>query len=58
MKPWLNIDLYSSIEKKEQQRKAKLERIAKTEAKNVKVDNLYDVMMRNMGLDPEKLKEK
>lgn len=58
LKPWLNSDLFSVIEKKKQREETKIQRLAKTEAKNVQVTNLYDVMMRNMGLDPKKIKEK
>ena len=54
LKPWLNSELFTAIEKKKKKEEEKLERIAKTDAKNVEVTNLYDVMMKRMGIDTKK----
>lgn len=51
LKPWLNLDLYKDIQKKEKAAENKIQKIAKTDAQNVEVTNLYNVMMKNAGLN-------
>lgn len=57
-KPWLSPELYVAIDKKKKKEAQKLERIAKTDKENVEVLNMFDVMMKNAGIDPTKLKSK
>lgn len=58
VQPWLNSELYVAIRKKQKEEDNKVTRIAKTNSKDdVEVLNLYDVMMKNAGIDTKKLKE-
>lgn len=58
LQPWLNPQLSVAISKKKKEEENKVTRIAKTNSKDkVDVLNLYDVMMKNAGIDMTKLKD-
>lgn len=53
--PWLNPELYSIIEKKEQKEKEKVLSIAKTDDINkVETVNAFDLFMKNLGIETKK----
>lgn len=54
LKPWLDIDLYSAIKKKEKKDEEKLLTIAKVDNKDkVETVNAYDMFMKNLGIKPD-----
>ena len=58
LKPWLNIELYSFLEKKRKKEEEKVMKIAKVNsAKDVEVVNMFDVVMKNAGINVNKIKE-
>ena len=58
LKPWLNIELYSFLEKKRKKEEEKVMKIAKVNsAKDVEVVNMSDVVMKNAGINVNKIKE-
>ena len=58
LKPWLNIELYSFLEKKRKKEEEKVMKIAKVNsAKDVEIVNMFDVVMKNAGINVNKIKE-
>ena len=58
LKPWLNIELYSFLEKKRKKEEEKVMKIAKVNSsKDVEVVNMFDVVMKNAGINVNKIKE-
>lgn len=58
LKPWLNIELYSFLEKKRKKEEEKVMKIAKVNsAKDVEVVNMFDVVMKNARINVNKIKE-
>lgn len=55
----MNPSMYVASQKRKEQEEQKVERITKTDsADKVEVVNLYDAMMKNAGIDLNKLMEK
>lgn len=53
LKPWMNFEMYSFIQKKKQEEESKILSIAKTDSlSKVETVNAFDEFMKKLGINP------
>lgn len=58
VKPWLNIELYKVLEEKKQKEENKILQLSGTDSlSKVETTNAFDTFMKNLGINPNELKD-